>query len=487
MRWIASAVILIAMLATVRQGHRAMAKMRAEVGPGGSSVEPLFDDGPGVSQAPEDKFAWEEFAALVHPDETKPGNPPVWSTWFDKCNAGLIAACPAPAKAGTGKPAAEKPSKEEPAEHKSSSLESAVEIPKQLLSDFDKIGQAEQQDQFVQHFSHAAQLNAVLFNPVAADSIRRSALGRASSLDLAIEQLDAQNLSGADRRLPAGTFLFGSEIVKLIWEIIPDNSDKARLSDKALPIYDPSNPPVLEAHLQLAPQDSWTPRLYRINWEPNGTCPDELPAFSQNKPVSVNCFYSFQIHTKRGSCAELGIDLQRTWCEASDMGEKTFRIFLMGFHVMKLTPGNPDWIWSTYYWTRDTNEKESGKLWKAPWNHFHQMTTTAIRENAGDHAICYNPYLEGIEANGLKDNCLSCHSFAAYAPNVAKAPAGTANGAKYPYPKETRLQDELDYFRGAVQTSFVWSISTSQSKPEQDPAFFQNKLEKVLKQEFQNK
>jgi hypothetical protein len=171
---------------------------------------------------------------------------------------------------------------------------------------------------------------------------------------------------------------------------------------------------------------------------------------------------------------------------------------------MKLTPEHPDWVWSTYYWTRETNETESGSKWDAPWNHYHQRTVTAIREKArGDHAVCYNPYLEGRDENGLNANCLSCHSFAAYAANdnVKKVDKGRTLGIKGnigrqdPYSLHDRWEDEQEYFRDAVQTHFVWSISNSQNtstsqtktgSPFMDPNSFQNMLRKALQEHFQN-
>jgi hypothetical protein len=309
-----------------------------------------------------------------------------------------------------------------------------------------------------------------------------------SALDLVIQQLDTQNLSGADRRLPARTFAFGSEIVKLIWEIIPDNGKAA------LRLYDPVSPPVLSGSLQLLPISGWQAR-YRIDPDKHMPCPSppKLPPYGSAQsdvPIPINCFYWFSIN-KNGNngdpCSDLSQDIKVVWCKAATK-QQGFLVFLVGFHVMKFTPGSPDWIWSTYYWTRERNQMDNGRDWNAPWDHFHQMTTTAIRENAGDHAISYSPYLEGQDNNGLKANCLSCHSFAAYAPSVDKVGSGTEHGREYPYPRAKRLLNEQDYFRDAVQTSFVWSISTSQNKPSggKDPTLFQGILEQMLQEQLHN-
>lgn len=429
-----------------------------------------------AQQDPEDGFAWDEFAALVHPSSArqyKGSEPPVWVSWYNKCEAGLTDAC---------RPSSPDGKSDEPADR------SAAEIPRQLLADFNRIGTDAERVRFVDDFEQSSQLDSVLFNPVAADSIRRSDLGRANSLDLAIRELDLQNLSGADRRLPAGTFALGSEVVKLIWEIIPANGREQ------LRLYDPMSPQILEGSLQLLPTVSWLAR-YKIDTRSDIPCPESAhvppygsPTMTQTLPI--NCFYWFPIHATPTdkSCSHLSPDIETLWCSPALKGRE-FLVFLVGFHVMKLTPGSPDWIWSTYYWTRETNEKESGHDWNAPWNHFHQVTTTAIRENAGDHAICYNPYLEGHQTNGLKANCLSCHSFAAYAADTEKDDTGTKHGGEYPYPKAKRLHDEQNYFRGAVQTSFIWSISTSQNKPNgkgPGATLFRTLLRNALLQEFQS-
>ncbi|HEV2963195.1 MAG TPA: hypothetical protein VG649_15295 [Candidatus Angelobacter sp.] len=440
MRWILAVSIVLVAFAVLPRDHGVTTKAYGATSLSSPGVASVSDGGPGVPQAPEDRFAWEEFASLVHPGAK--GQEPEWVSWYNKCDAGLASDCPPPSDAPlTGN------------SHHLPAHQSAAELPHQLISDFNGLKSGRQE--FIQKFSHAPQLDSVLFNPVAADSIRRSNLGRQGSLTLAIQQLDMQKLSGADRRLPAGTFAFGSEIVKLIWEIIPDNGNIA------LPLYDPGHPPVLADSLQLEEQNGWS-TYYKIKSD-DQSCPTVLLPYDSKQPttVPIGCFYWFAIPAQ-ATCPDFSADIRLVWCRAS-VNAKNFLVFLVGFHVMKLTPGSPDWIWSTYYWTRDTNETESGKSWNAPWNHFHQVTTTAIRENAGDHAICYNPYLEGHETNGLKANCLSCHSFAAYSPNANKVDDGITLGRKYPYPAATRSRDEQEYFRDAVQTSFVWSISTSQN------------------------
>lgn len=433
-RWISIAALLLASFA-VHRAHYWTATVHAGMSyPAVSGAKLPTDGGPSAPLAAEDNFAWEEFATLVHPQAPPGAATPEWLAWTNKCDAGLTAACkpPAPKQPGPKPPD-----------------QGAIEFPRQLPEGF-----------------HLPVFDSVLFNPIAADSILRGNLGRASSLDLAIQTLDLQNLSGSDRRLPLGSFAFGSEIVKLIWEVLPDDKEEA------LRLYDPAKPPVAENGTQLLGISGWQAR-YRIERNVSGEidqtkeCSAPLqPYGTEDNPrsVPVKCFYSFSV--QKNSCPFFNQDPQHPFC--SPANTEKFIVFLVGFHVMKLTPGNPDWIWSTYYWTRDTNENENGgKKWNAPWNHFHQMTTTAIRENAlPPHDICYNPYLEGQQKNGLKANCLSCHSFAAYAPNVDKLSGGGAeDGLTYPYSRAKRILDEQDYFRGAVQTGFVWSISTSQNKP----------------------
>jgi hypothetical protein len=444
--WISAAGLVLAIFAVFLCEYRpATVNASDQTKPLLSDAEKAKDAGP---LSPEDNFAWDEFAALVHPTDAPGTRPPEWLAWYTKCEAGLSDTCENPVQVPQKIPADQ----------------AAAEFPRQLIGDPKIISEGV--------------FDSVLYNPVAADSMRRSNLGTASSLDLVIQQLDMQNLSGADRRMPAGTFALGSEIVKLIWEVITDDKEDT------LSLYDPVNPPVNSDSPRLLPMSAWKTN-YTLARDKTGRIDRTTPCVEPLTPygtedvpqtVPINCFYSFTV--QKGSCPHFSHDVQLALSCGPGM-KASFLVFLVGFHVMKLTPGNPDWVWSTYYWTRETNDNEKGKKrtgWNAPWNHFHQMTTTAIRENAGDHAVCYNPYLEGQDTNGLKANCLSCHSFAAYATNTQKVVSGTANGKKYPYPRATRLQDEQEYFRGAVQTSFVWSISTSQNRPggAQDPPSVQN-------------
>lgn len=210
---------------------------------------------------------------------------------------------------------------------------------------------------------------------------------------------------------------------------------------------------------------AWLAR-YIVDPDRKKSCPGTLPPYgTPSKPeiVPINCFYWFKV---RGidSCDSLSAEVLQVWCH-SPLRKEEFYAVLVAFHVMKLVATNPNWIWMTYYWTRKPNdgETESGTAWKAPWNHFHQYSTTAIREaGPSAHQICSNPYLEGSGPSGLKANCLSCHSFAAYSPTSSKQPAGVKLGFRFPYPLSQRAHDEEDYFAGSVQTALVWSISDNQ-------------------------
>jgi hypothetical protein len=420
---------------------------------------------------PEDQAAWAEFVSLVHPlaDGAPVSTPPSWETWKGKCAAGLIGAClnqPTSIKSDMGVDAA------------------TAEIPRQVLADFGAAKEKKRKSEVVKRFAKAPQLGSVLFDEAAVTAIGRGSFGKADALKAAIAQLDGEKATGADRHLPTGSFDPGSEVIKLVWEVVSADSPE-------LTVYNPSKPAIEQNGLQLYPLQAW-PTFYSIDPDTQKPCNKVLPPYGDQhnkQTISINCFYWFDIRGGDG-CKGLSIDVAKLWCTPA-FKQEVFYSILVGFHVMKLTPKYPNWTWMTFYWTRDTNDAENpGKLkWSPPWNRFHLESTAAIREQAtGHHRICYNPYLEGTFDRGLTANCLSCHSFAAYAPDVSKLSDGTEDGEKYPYPLAQRASDEQKYFQGAVQTSFIWSISTTQNPQTAGLlTVFENAVEEELLHELHSK
>lgn len=393
----------------------------------------------------EDRLAWDEFASLVHPlvqGDQRKQSPPDWVAWSDKCKAGLMSSCQTLA-----------PHQDSPVPIDASS----AEFPRQVLLEFAESQSKHKEAEFVQRYTQAPQLASVLFNPQATASIHGSNLGQKSMLDLAVEQLDAGALTGADRRLPENTFEFGSTIIKLIWEIVPASVD--------LHLFDPTNEAVVQGSNRLANVALWNSG-YFIDPDTKKPCSPVLPDYGssqQGVTVPINCFYWFNVRGAQ-TCNFLSRDVTQVWCQPP-LKNQDFYAILVGFHVMKLVATNPNWIWMTFYWTKDVNDVEtgSGAKWAPPWNHFHEYSTTAIREEGpASHQMCFNPYLEAWGPNGLAANCLSCHSFSAYAPQGSKLQSGKALGETYPYPISQRKRDENIYFTGSIQTAFVWSVSTNQ-------------------------
>lgn len=398
---------------------------------------------PGGTNDPVDRYAWDEFASLVHP--ASKGAKPGWVHWSTKCEAGLISACDGtPPTSSSGRPGDQ----------------AAAELPRQILAEYRDASTQRNNDQamIMARYARAPELASVLFNPVAAESIRRANLGRKSTLDMAIEQLDDQQATGALRRLPTGTFEEGSEIVKLMWEVVP------AVPDRSIPLFDPNQPPLEPGQLQYFGTGSWDAEY---SLDPKAKCDSPLPPYGGHHNrvvVPLNCFYHFTFGGGE-TCEGLSVEVKPVYCLDAFKGQSFYAI-LVGFHVMKLIPTNPNWVWMTFYWTRFPNDSEAKhpSSWANPWNHFHEATTTAIRELAPPgHQLCFSPYLEApSHKNGVVSNCLSCHSFSAYAPGESRFQEGSNLGLTYPYSASQRQQDESEYFRGAVQTSFVWSVSTSQ-------------------------
>lgn len=396
----------------------------------------------GQSGDSEDRYAWAIFESLTHPTvETPDSQEPEWNTWKTKCEVGLLSFC-----------------QNEPAKNHRTEVPPdlrGIEFPAQYFvpETTNALLKNHAPGLFDVDWSKGFQgisLATVLFNPEAAHSIQRSDLAVKAALDEAVIKLDRAKKKGAKRRFPEGAIETGSMAVKLIWELVSVDS-----SDSMLYVYD--SDPNLGITLPGASREdspgTWKNTYYLLTSEK--TCPNTLPPYGGKIPIG--CFYSQPVHDPNNVGGAVSIILRTNY----DPRKPTYAI-LVGFHVMKLTASNPDWLWATFFWVKSM---KAHPRWKSPWSHYDVKSTTAIRELAqGTHRYCYNPYLEGWRSpNGMHSNCLSCHSFASYPVPPDGVMNGNEMGVRDPYSLSCRRHDEKRYFRGAVQTSFIWSLSDNQN------------------------
>jgi hypothetical protein len=129
-----------------------------------------------------------------------------------------------------------------------------------------------------------------------------------------------------------------------------------------------------------------------------------------------------------------------------------------------------NWTWTTFWWQNGKNPPndfpgsvadmpDASKV-KEPWRSYAMCISDSMvvpaTDPKGKPVVCFNPYLETNQADGLNSNCMSCHA-------MARLPlAATAN----PYPQTYLPNGFVDLadpsiFGGATKTDFVWAIPQS--------------------------
>lgn len=406
----------------------------------------------------QDEKAWCEFRILVH--ATKPfakGKPaPEWNNWASKVDVGIGAPC-------IGK-------NQDPKKPLLSVDLRSMEYPNQTLISIqsDLIGgKFRTFGLLVDDFVKAPQLASVLFDPVAKTAVRNLNLCSSAKLDARVDWLNQHpSIVGINRALPPKTFTTGSRAIKLIWEVVKSTGQSGRPQTAYL--YSSANVPHQSGESEIPPVKNWSP-VNLDTTHPEEPCSEPLNPASRSIPVS--CLFYYYVDPKAADVDEEISELTADGANVIGPPLTGSYIILVGVHLMKLEPGNPSWVWSTYFWSPPSNNQNG---WMPPWNHFQMMTVTKLRDDSKypgqSQNICFSPYLEGTGTNGLEANCLNCHSFAAYSPRGSRSSAVEQYGQKYPF-QESAIDDaERNYFVGAVQTSFMWSIGESQDTHRLDGA-----------------
>ena len=396
----------------------------------------------------EDRSAFLLFATLTHATSDKTETPaPDWETWSTKADVGLP-------DDGAGIKSSDS--------HHAGLI--AMEFPTQVVSSFAQKSSANFPEKgwergFIENYAQAPQLASVLFNPKATKSVVNNMLYSAQTFQNLIGGLNHQMLFGADRHLPDGSFAEGSIALKLIWEIVP------KQGKRLLRFYDAAHPYYFDSTKQLLQYPSNWKTEYVLDVDrPTESCPLQLPSDDPDKPaqlIPIKCLYAIPIAKgDTQALKELSGDSLELLGGPGEINFGDVYAVLVGVHIMRLTPERPQWEWMTFYWTNTDN----GQGWNSPWRFFNMMSTDSLRdESYKGHQYCYSPYLEGYK-DGVNANCLNCHRLAAYGQQDQLAKALNL-AHDDPTPDQRRAVEE-DYFTNAVQTGFVWSLSTSQPGPE---------------------
>lgn len=390
-----------------------------------------------------DQFAWHRFAKLV---DTQSGSLNAsWDSWVTPCRAGLWRLCSDQAQDPCGTKANLRPTLA--SQQKLLPLDvRAATIPAQVLIDYLGSEQQRHGTIVVDSFAEAPELATVLFDPGVATGIGNGNLGCDGALAKLVSGM--QGVVGTARRIQASAFATGATAVKLIWEVVRDDSD--------VYVYDPTIDQA-DADNQLPFTGNWHSSLH-VSLKNQGSCKEKFPSYGSKQDVPLGCFDWQEIPTKSTGfdCSQLS-DFSEAYCEAG--GKKSLIAVLVGVHVMTLRDNNPNWTWMTFYWRKDTNGQPG---WMAPWSHFWMMSTDMLRTDhaSAPHSYAYSPYMEGQFQNGTHQNCLNCHTFAVYPMTAEKQTSGIKYGSQEGFPSDREVND---YFTASIQTGLFWTIADNQN------------------------
>jgi hypothetical protein len=203
------------------------------------------------------------------------------------------------------------------------------------------------------------------------------------------------------------------------------------------------------------------------------TCVAVDPTNSQSGTASINC-NGHQVqaeivplkafHFVQTSAAEAAtINSLSNLAGEAAVQAGDFQV-LVAMHVT--TKEITNWTWATFWWQNGKNPPndfpgsvadmpDASKV-KGPWRNYamcisYSMVVPATDPN-GKPVVCFNPYLETGEVDGLNSNCMSCHATARF--------AWRARPPKYP---QTYLPNgfvdlaDPNIFGGTTKTDFVWA------------------------------
>jgi hypothetical protein len=142
---------------------------------------------------------------------------------------------------------------------------------------------------------------------------------------------------------------------------------------------------------------------------------------------------------------------------------------LVAMHVTTKEIAN--WTWATFWWQngQDPPNAFPGSVSgmpdatqvKGPWRNYAMCVADAVvspsTDPNGKPIVCFNPYLETGQVDGIDSNCMSCH---------ARARMPIAFGAPNFYPATYLPNGWFDLsdpnvFGGLTKTDFVWAIQNS--------------------------
>jgi hypothetical protein len=408
------------------------------------------------------EHAWEVFAGLT----TERGGLPVWQTWYTKCDVHLaLEDCPPAATVGVSR-LGPITSSLEISPQTILQLEQLMEFA--LKNQADEAQESEKATEAVQSFLDAQrrhpQLASVFFNRPAANHILENKLYEGQTLDRIHCERTVSRSFKSESEIPP--FPRRAVVVKAAWELV--RLDAGYLTTP-VHVWNPK----LQASFQiqdnkLGSSEDWLNPV-RIDTNPSHKCEDGK---DYDGVAPLDCFFAFPID--KDLITQDLIKLVGEFINVPHTPGKYYLV-LMGLHVM--TKEAPDWLWATFWWHNHPNHPDYGSdrpprsvLRGNHWRHF-LMNTTLSRmtpidppPQGGGPKICFNPYLEEDQKNGVVSNCIQCHRHAAYS-NEDKTIEGQQLGLTWRDGKTPPRPTPRDphYFDDVLRSDYVWSIATTRS------------------------
>ncbi|SDO64892.1 hypothetical protein [Afipia sp. GAS231] len=180
--------------------------------------------------------------------------------------------------------------------------------------------------------------------------------------------------------------------------------------------------------------------------------------------VPINSFYWVQLDAAQAD--EINKLSNLTGAAALAAGD--YQV-LVAMHVTTKEIAN--WTWATFYWEngQDPPNASPGSLSdmpdanhvKGPYRNYAMCVSDAAvtpsTDRSGKPIVCFNPYLETAQADGIDSNCMSCHA-------SARMPISSTAPNLYPLtylPNGWFDLSDQSIFGGLTKTDFVWAIQNS--------------------------
>jgi hypothetical protein len=303
----------------------------------------------------------------------------------------------------------------------------------------------------------AAVLSRIRFNAVAADHIETNGL---NNKDVLTKMSKDQRGKNPDMTVPP--FPLDAIAIKTAWALVHQPDSSLGAADfSAVPVWDPPSLPLKSNY----DSGSW-PRCVAVDPRngPEGQsasvpCHGAGPKVGPWTTVDLKRFYyvvldALMAQQIQQMIAERDVD-------TSDRSRPAVAgdfLVLVGLHVT--TKEIPDWVWATFWWHDRPNDGPfaAGRppQVRSYWRNYLMDTTLSMEtpvESDGNPKICFNPWLEANQPQGVVANCMTCHQRATYPPKDAAQPVRGR-------PDAVRAEHGA-----ALGTDFLWSIGTRNPPP----------------------